>query len=81
MNFTNINAKATNYVFRSAINDNFVKDIARIPIITAEEEIKCFKEIKESRDRVESAKNTADYNQVKKRRFNWRYVIRLLQVT
>ena len=67
MNFTNINAKATNYVFRSAINDNFVKDIARIPIITAEEEIKCFKEIKESRDRVESAKNTADYNHVKER--------------
>lgn len=65
MNITNINAKTSNYVIKSAVNDNFVRDIAKIPVISAEEEAKCFMELKASKDRVEAAKNAANYNQVK----------------
>ena len=64
MNITNIHAKTSFYVSKNVINDNFVRDLARIPVITAEEERKCFIEIEASKRRVKKAKNTSNYKHV-----------------
>ena len=65
MNITNINAKTSKYVLKNSVNDNFVKDLARIPLMTAKEEHECFMELKASKERVEAAKGTTEYNKVK----------------
>jgi RNA polymerase primary sigma factor len=57
MNITNITAKTGGYISNSVINSNFVRDLARLPMISQEDEQKYFFEIKKSKDRMNDYKD------------------------
>lgn len=65
MNITNINAKETKFVTRTVINDNFVKELSKIPLLTAQEEKELFTRLKESKKRVAKALGTSEYIKIK----------------
>lgn len=67
MNITNIHAKTSSFVTKNVVNDNFVKDLAKIPLMSAQEEYECFMAIQESKDRVNSAKNSVNFKEIKEK--------------
>ena len=70
MNITNIHAKTSSFVTKNVVNDNFVKDLAKIPLMSAQEEYECFMAIQESKDRVNSAKNSVNFKEIKEKEKN-----------
>lgn len=61
----NIKFKTGNYLVRNTIIDNFVREINKYPIMSAQEEKDAFIKIEESQKRIDAAKDTPEYNQVK----------------
>lgn len=61
----NITGKTGGFIEKSVVNDNFVVDLRRIKPLTAEAEKDLFMMIEESKSRVEAAKGSDNFNQVK----------------
>lgn len=72
----NINNKETNFLIRTEITENFIRDIRRIPEINSEEEQKLFIKIEESKKRVNDSINTPEYNIVKRVEENYQLKLR-----
>ena len=65
MNLTNIKAKQSNYAIRTNVNDMYVKELAKIPLLTASEEKELFVKYNESKKRVKKAEGTENYGIIK----------------
>jgi RNA polymerase sigma factor (sigma-70 family) len=61
----NINDKSTNFIVRNIVTDSFIRDIAKIPVMTKEEEQQLFMDYESSQNRLKAAEGTSDYMTVK----------------
>lgn len=60
----NISYKASNFILRNVVSDNFIKDIAKIPMLTREEERELFIEYEASQERMKAAEGSVGYMDV-----------------
>ena len=61
----NVTGKTGGFIEKTIVNDAFVTDLRRIKPLTAQEEKSLFKAIEDSKKRVEAAKDSDNYFQVK----------------
>lgn len=61
----NVTGKTGGFIEKTIVNDAFVTDLRRIKPLTAQEEKSLFKAIEDSKNRVEAAKDSDNYFQVK----------------
>lgn len=62
----NLSNREGNYLVRNVVSENFIRDLRRIPELTAEEEKKLFIKYEASKKRVNDAIDTKDYHIVKR---------------
>lgn len=60
-----IKAKHSNYILRSTSSRGFINDIAKIPVLTKEEERNLFVEYEKSMNRLKAAEGASNYMEVK----------------
>ena len=61
----NITGKTGGYVEKTIVNDSFVADLRRIKPLTQAQEKELFKQIEESKMRVQAAEGTSNYYAIK----------------